>query len=78
LSQLHATVGLVWGFFLNGVVFIGGQGGGQWLLPSYTMPIIGVAGGGTTGLAQLGIVVFVDWGCQGRLWGGMVGSGIGT
>jgi len=38
---------------------MGGQGGGQWF-PAYTTSSIGVAIGGTAGLAQFGIVGFVD------------------
>jgi len=53
-------VGLICGFFLNGVVFLSSQGRGQWCLLTENRPVTGfVAGGSMAGLAQLGIVVFV-------------------
>jgi len=57
---------------------MGGRGGGQWLFPAYTTSSIGVAVGRTAGLAQFGIVVFVDWGCRAIQQGMMVGSGMGA
>jgi len=57
---------------------MGGRGGGQWLFPAYTTPSIGIAVGGTAGLAQFGIVVFVDWGCRAIRQGTLVGSGMGA
>jgi len=61
---------LVWVFFLNVVGFIARQGGGHWVLPVHSMPATGfVAGGGTASFAQLGIVVFLKEGGQGKLQG---------
>jgi len=73
-----ATVGLVWVLFLNGVVFLTSQGGGQWVLPVQKPATGFVAGGSTAGFAQLGIVVFVAGGGQEKLKGTVVGSGWGT
>ncbi len=74
-----AMVGLVCGFFLKGVVFLSGCGRGQWGFPMQNMPTIKVeAGGGMAGFAQLGIVVFVVGGGQGKLQGTVFGSGWGT
>jgi len=69
-------VGLVCCFFLKGVVFLSGGGGGQWDFPAQNMPTIEVeAGGGMAGFAQLRIVVFVvGWG-QGKSQGTVVGAG---
>jgi len=55
-----ATVSLVCSFFLNGVVFWFGCGGGQWGVPMQKLLVIRVkAEGSTAGFAQLGIVVIV-------------------
>jgi len=71
-----ATVGLVWVFFLNGVVFLSGHGRGQWVLPVQNMPATGfVAEGGTAGFSQLAIVVYVVGGGRGKLQGMVVGLG---
>jgi len=56
-------------FFLWGVVFMFGRGGGQ---GGDTTPSIGMAGDGTAtaGLAQVGIAVFgLVWGPHGRVGG---------
>jgi len=70
-----AALGLVCGFFLNGIVFLSGHGRGQWVFPTQNVPAIRLeAGGGTAGFAQLGIVVFVVGG-RGNLQGTIVGAG---
>jgi len=71
-----ATLGLVIGFFLNGIVFLSGQGGSQWIFPAQNVSaIIRVeAVDGTAGFAQLGIVVFVVGG-HGDSQGMIVGAG---
>jgi len=64
-------------FFFNGMVFRAGRGGGQLGFPMQSMPTIGleVAGGGTAGLAQLGIVVFELGGVGGSAVDTFVGAG---
>jgi len=58
------------------MVFLSGRGGGQWDLPVQSTPAIGLgsAGGGTAGLAQLGIV-FGLGGTGGGALGAIVGAG---
>jgi len=54
-------MGLVAGFFLNGIVFLSSQGRSQWVFLTQKVPTIIrlEAGGSTAGFAQLGIIVFV-------------------
>ena len=62
-----SAAGFVCAFFLNGMVFLSGRGGGQWDFSEYNTPAIGLgpAGGSTAGLAQLWIVVFGLGGVRG-------------
>jgi len=71
-----ATLGLVWSFFLNGVVFWSSRSGGKWGFPTQNMPAIGFkAGGSMAGFAQLGIVVVVVGRGQGNPQGPVFGAG---
>ncbi len=59
------------------MVFLSGRGGGQWDFLVHSTPAIRLetAGGGTAGLAQLGIVVFELGGVRVGALGMVVGAG---
>jgi len=59
------------------MVFLSGCGGGQWDFPMQSTPAIGLgsAGGGTAGLAQLGIVFIELGGAGGGALSAVVGAG---
>jgi len=69
-------MGLVCNFFLNGMVFLSGRGGGQWGFPIQITPSIRreTAGGGMAGRAQLGIVSFAVGGVKWSASGTVVGA----